>query len=39
MEALANLEHTMSVVLITHRVELVKLADRVIEIEDGAIVE
>ncbi len=35
MDALANLDHTMSVVLITHRPELLKLADRVIEIEDG----
>jgi ATP-binding cassette subfamily C protein len=38
MDALGNLEHTMSVVLITHRAELVRLADRVINIEDGAIV-
>jgi energy-coupling factor transporter ATP-binding protein EcfA2 len=38
MDALGNLEHTMSVVLITHRVELVRLADRVIRVEDGAIV-
>ena len=35
MDALAGLEHTMSVVLITHRPELLKLADRVIEIRDG----
>ena len=35
MEALANLDHTMSVVLITHRPELLQLADRVIEIRDG----
>ncbi len=39
MEALEGLEHTMSVVLITHRPELLKLADRVIEIEDGVIVD
>jgi ATP-binding cassette subfamily C protein len=37
MEALARLEHTMSVVLITHRPELKRLADRVISIEDGEI--
>ena len=37
MDALSSLEHTMSVVLITHRPELLKLADRVIEIEDGTI--
>jgi ATP-binding cassette subfamily C protein len=37
MSALGNLEHTMSVVLITHRLELIKLADRVIEITDGAL--
>jgi ATP-binding cassette subfamily C protein len=37
MDALAKLEHTMSVVLITHRPELKSLADRVIEIEDGRI--
>ena len=37
MNALAGLEHTMSVVLITHRPELLKLADRVIEIDDGCI--
>ena len=37
MDALSNLEHTMSVVLITHRPELLKLADRVIELEDGTI--
>ena len=39
MDALAKLEHEMSVVLITHRPELLKLADMVIEIEDGLIVE
>ncbi len=38
MDALAKLEHTMSVVLIAHRPELLKLADRVIEIEDGVVV-
>ena len=37
MDALSALEHTMSVVLITHRPELLRLADRVIEIEDGTI--
>jgi ATP-binding cassette subfamily C protein len=37
MEALSNLEHTMSVVLITHRPELLRLADRVIGLEDGQI--
>jgi len=35
MDALAGLEHSMSVVLITHRPELKRLADRVINIEDG----
>ena len=38
MDALGKLEHEMSVVLITHRPELLKLADRVIEIENGRIV-
>jgi ATP-binding cassette subfamily C protein len=38
MDALGNLDHTMSVVLITHRAELVRLADRVIRVEDGVIV-
>ena len=38
MEALGKLEHTMTVVLITHRPELMELADRVVEIEDGRIV-
>ena len=38
MEALAALEHTMSVVLITHRAELVRLADRVVCVEGGAVV-
>ncbi len=37
MTALAELEHTMSVVLITHRQELLELAERVIRIEDGRI--
>jgi ATP-binding cassette subfamily C protein len=37
MDALSNLEHTMSVVLITHRPELLRLADRIIGIEDGQI--
>jgi len=37
MDALSKLEHTMSVVLITHRPELLRLADRIIGIEDGAI--
>jgi ATP-binding cassette subfamily C protein len=37
MKALSNLDHRMSVVLITHRPELLELADRVIEIEDGRI--
>jgi ABC-type bacteriocin/lantibiotic exporter with double-glycine peptidase domain len=38
MEALAGLEHTMSVVLITHRAELVRLVDRVVCVEGGAVV-
>ena len=37
MTALAELEHTMSVVLITHRQELLELAERVVRIEDGRI--
>jgi ATP-binding cassette subfamily C protein len=37
MDALAGLEHTMSVVLITHRQELLQLADRVIDISDGEV--
>ncbi len=37
MHALAGLEQTMSVVLITHRHELLELADRVMNIEDGTI--
>ena len=39
MDALSGLEHTMSVVLITHRPELLRLVDRVIEVEDGAVVD
>ena len=39
MDALAGLEHTMSVVLITHRPELLRLVDRVIEIKDGVVVD
>ena len=35
MDALSNLDHTMSVVLITHRPELLSLADHVINVEDG----
>lgn len=37
MEALASLDHKMSVVLITHRPELLKLVDRIIEINNGRI--
>jgi ATP-binding cassette subfamily C protein len=37
MDALAGLEHTMSVVLITHRPELLRLADRVINVVDGLV--
>jgi ATP-binding cassette subfamily C protein len=37
MDALSNLDHTMSVVLITHRPELLQLADKIIGIEDGRI--
>jgi ATP-binding cassette subfamily C protein len=37
MNTLSNLAHTMSVVLITHRPELLRLADRIIGIEDGQI--
>lgn len=37
MDALGELGGGISVVLITHRVELVKLVDRVVEVEDGAI--
>jgi len=39
MDALAALEHTMSVVLITHRPELLRLVDRVIGIENGVVVD
>jgi ATP-binding cassette subfamily C protein len=35
MAALAKLEHTMTVVIITHRPELLQLADRIIEIKAG----
>ena len=38
MDALGNLDHEMSMVLITHRPELLKLVDRVIEISEGRIV-
>ncbi len=37
MDALGKLEHTMSVVIITHRPELLGLVDKVIEIEDGRV--
>jgi ATP-binding cassette subfamily C protein len=37
MDALSNLDHKMSVVFITHRPELLQLADKVIGIEDGRI--
>jgi ATP-binding cassette subfamily C protein len=37
MEALSNLDHKMSVVFITHRPELLQLADKIIGIEDGRI--
>ena len=37
MDALSNLEHTMSVVLITHRPELLRLADRVVNVVDGEV--
>jgi ATP-binding cassette subfamily C protein len=37
MDALANLAHTMCVVLITHRPELLQLVDKVVGIEDGEI--
>jgi ATP-binding cassette subfamily C protein len=37
MDALAKLEHSMSVVLITHRPELLQLVDEVVGVEDGEI--
>ena len=37
MEALSGLEHSMSVVLITHRPELLQLADSVISVEEGVL--
>ena len=37
MDALGKLEHTMSMVIITHRPELLELVDKVVEIEDGRI--
>jgi ATP-binding cassette subfamily C protein len=37
MDALAGLEHTMSVVLITHRPELLQMVDVVVGIGEGAI--
>jgi ATP-binding cassette subfamily C protein len=37
MDALSNLDHKMSVVFITHRPELLQLADKIIGIEDGVI--
>jgi ATP-binding cassette, subfamily C, bacterial len=37
MDALAGLQHTMSVVIITHRPELLQLVDRVVEVADGVI--
>jgi ATP-binding cassette subfamily C protein len=37
MDALSNLDHMMSVVFITHRPELLRLADKIIGIEDGRI--
>ena len=39
MEALYGLEHSMSVVLITHRAELLRLVDRVIDVVDCEIRE
>jgi ATP-binding cassette subfamily C protein len=38
MDALSNLDHKMSVVFITHRPELVRLADRVIKVVDGRVI-
>jgi ATP-binding cassette subfamily C protein len=37
MDALSNLDHKMTVVFITHRPELLQLADKIIGIEDGRI--
>jgi ATP-binding cassette subfamily C protein len=37
MDALSRLDHKMSVVFITHRPELLRLADHIIGIEDGEI--
>jgi ATP-binding cassette subfamily C protein len=37
MAALSNLDHKMSVAFITHRPELLQLADKIIGIEDGRI--
>ncbi len=37
MKALSELDHSMSLVLISHRPELLALADRVIDVEDGRI--
>jgi ATP-binding cassette subfamily C protein len=37
MDSLAGLKHAMSVVVITHRPELLRLADRIIGLEDGRI--
>ena len=39
MDSLAALEHKMSVVLITHRPELLRLVDRVISLSDGVATE
>ena len=38
MDALSTLEHTMNVVLFTHRPELLRLADRVMSVVDGRVV-
>jgi ATP-binding cassette subfamily C protein CydD len=37
MDALTGLKHAMSVVVITHRPELLRMADRIIGLEDGNI--
>ena len=37
MDALSRLDHKMSVVFITHRAELLQLADTIIGLEDGKI--